>query len=147
MRWLWVKNLQAQATSTNTFARRLHRQVTGIFYNHKKNGIDMQKIQFLGKEVSIAFNVAVQVEYEDITGEAWNVERLGRVKNSCALYAATINVNNPDSPITSEEIQQHATSEEMTRISTAVAEEMAKWFKLPATMKEEPASEEEEKNA
>lgn len=106
----------------------------------------MQKIQFLGKSLSIAFNVAVQVEYEDITGEAWNVERLGRVKNSCALYAATINVNNPESPITSEEIQQHATSEEMTRISTAVAEEMAKWFKLPATMKEEPASEEEEKN-
>lgn len=106
----------------------------------------MQKIKFIGKYINIAFNVAVQIEYENITSEPFDISKLAYMKNSVALYEAAIKVNNPDAGITSADITLQASSADMKTISTAVVEEMAAWIKVPEMMKEEPKNEEKEKN-
>ena len=50
----------------------------------------MQKIKLLGKEVNIAFNLATEIAYEQITGEAFGIEKLSFTKNAVALYMAAI---------------------------------------------------------
>ena len=107
----------------------------------------MQQIKFLGKELNIAFNVAVQIEYENITGEPFNVAKLAYMKNSVALYEAAIKVSNPDAGITSKDIKENASSEDMKVISTAVVDELAAWIKVPDFIKEEPAKESDGKNS
>jgi hypothetical protein len=107
----------------------------------------MQQIKFLGKEIKIAFNVAVQIEYENITGEPFDVAKLAYMKNSVALYEAAIKVSNPDAGITSKDIIENASSEDMNFISTAVVDELTAWINVPDLINEEPAKEGEEKNS
>ena len=64
----------------------------------------MQKINLLGKEVKIAFSLATEIAYEQITGEAFVIEKLSFTKNAVALYMAAIIANNPDIDITTEDI-------------------------------------------
>lgn len=107
----------------------------------------MQTIQFLGKELKIAFNVAVQIEYENITGEPFDVAKLAYMKNSVALYEAAIKVSNPDAGITSKDIIDNASSEDMKVISTAVVDELAAWIKVPDFINKEPAKDGDGKNS
>lgn len=107
----------------------------------------MQKIKFIGKDINIAFNVAVQIEYENITKEPFDIAKLAYMRNSVALYEAAIKVYNPDAGITSADITSKASAEDMKAISTAVVEEMAAWIKVPDFIKEEQKDEEGEKNS
>lgn len=107
----------------------------------------MQKIKFIGKDIDIAFNVAVQIEYENITSEPFDISKLAYMKNSIALYEAAIKVNNRDAGITSADIASKASAEDMKAISSAVVEEMAAWINVPDFIKEKQKDEEGEKNS
>ena len=109
----------------------------------------MQKINLLGKEVNIAFNLATEIAYEQITGEAFAIDKLSFTKNAVALYMAAIIANNPDIDITTEDIISKASGAEVKALSNAIYEEMKAWMNIPDVMteKEENKDEDEEKNA
>ena len=109
----------------------------------------MQKIKLLGKEVNIAFNLATEIAYEQITGEAFAIDKLSFTKNAVALYMAAIIKNNPDIDITTEDIISKASGAEVKALSNAIYAEMKAWMNIPDVMteKEENKDEDEEKNA
>lgn len=109
----------------------------------------MQKIKLLGKEVNIAFNLATEIAYEQITKEAFGIEKLNFTKNAVALYMAAIIANNPDMDITTDDLISKASGAEVKALSDAIYEEMRVWMDVPAVMqeKEEQVKEGEEKNA
>ena len=109
----------------------------------------MQKIKLLGKEVNIAFNLATEIAYEQITGEAFGIEKLSFTKNAVALYMAAIIANNPDIDITTEDIISKASGAEVKALSDAIYAEMKAWMNIPDIMdeREEKKEEGEEKNA
>ena len=109
----------------------------------------MQKIKLLGKEVNIAFNLATEIAYEQITGEAFAIDKLSFTKNAVALYMAAISANNPDSDITTEDISSKASGAEVKALSDAIYAEMKAWMNIPDVMtekEEEKKDEDEEKN-
>ena len=109
----------------------------------------MQKINLLGKEVNIAFNLATEIAYEQITGEAFGIEKLSFTKNAVALYMAAIIANNPDIDITTEDLISKASGAEVKALSDAIYAEMKAWMNIPDIMdeREEKKEEGEEKNA
>ena len=109
----------------------------------------MQKINLLGKEVNITFNLATEIAYEQITKEAFGIEKLSFTKNAVALYMAAIIANNPDIDITTEDIISKASGAEVKALSDAIYAEMKVWMNIPDVMdeKEEKKEEDEEKNA
>lgn len=109
----------------------------------------MQKIKLLGKEVNISFNLATEIAYEQITGEAFGIEKLNFTKNAVALYMAAIIANNPDIDITTEDIISKASGAEVKALSDAIYAEMKAWMNIPDVMdeKEEKKEEDDEKNA
>ena len=109
----------------------------------------MQKINIIGKEVNIAFNLATEIAYEQITGEAFGIEKLSFTKNAVALYMAAIIANNPDIDITTEDIISKASGAEVKALSDAIYAEMKAWMNIPDVMDEkvEKKEEDEEKNA
>ena len=109
----------------------------------------MQKIKLLGKDVNIAFNLATEIAYEQITGEAFGIEKLSFTKNAVALYMAAIIANNPDIDITTEDIISKARGAEVKALSDAIYAEMKAWMNIPDVMDEkvEKKDEDEEKNA
>ena len=109
----------------------------------------MQKINLLGKEVNIAFNLATEIAYEQITKEAFGIEKLSFTKNAVALYMAAIIANNPDIDITTEDFISKASGAEVKALSDAIYAEMKAWMNIPDVMdeKEEKKDVDDEKNA
>ena len=105
-----------------------------------------RKITILGEEVAISFNMAVEIAYEDISGDAFDVDSLKSQKNSIALYMAAIIANNPDTEITVDRLLKEAKAREITALSQAVIQSMLEWLEIPTVMKktedEEPKPEE-----
>ena len=106
-------------------------------------------ITFLGEEVKIAFNMAVEIAYEEISGQMFDLDSLSKTKNTAILYAAAILANNPQSEVSVDDILFRATLPEIAELRTAVLDCMADWMKIPQVMKEEKKAEEDEepKNA
>ena len=109
----------------------------------------MQKINLLGKEVNITFNLATEIAYEQITKEAFGIEKLSFTKNAVALYMAAIIANNPDIDITTEDIISKASGAEVKALSDAIYAEMKARMNIPDVMDEkvEAKDEDDEKNA
>lgn len=108
-----------------------------------------EKINVLGEKLVIKFNMAVEIAYEEITGESFSIEQLNKQKNCVALYMAAIIANNDKTKITIERLMKDATGKEFVEIAKAVTDSMLEWMKIPSVLpKEKPVevSEEEEKN-
>lgn len=91
----------------------------------------MKEIELFGEKLSIAFNMAVEIAYEDITGKAFNVDDLNRVKNTISLYYAAIIVNNPDTNVQPDDLLKKATANDILTLRTAVFEAFEEWCKQP----------------
>lgn len=87
-------------------------------------------VQVLGETLTIAFNLAVQIAYEDITDAPFNVADLQKRKNMLALYFAAIIANNPETEITIDRLMQDATLDDIQALDTAIGECMQAWFKI-----------------
>lgn len=109
----------------------------------------MQTINIIDKEVKIAFNLATEIAYEQITGEAFGIEKLSFTKNAVALYMAAIIANNPDIDITTDDLISKASGKEVKALSDAIYAEMKAWMNIPDVMDEQEEKKEEdaEKNA
>ena len=88
-------------------------------------------INILGEEITIAFNVQVEIAYEEISGEAFSIDSLAKMKNSVALYMAAIITANPNTDITVERLMKEASGKEIAALSNATIQAMSEWMDIP----------------
>lgn len=74
----------------------------------------MKKIlTILGQEVTIMFNMAVQISFEEITGKPFSEIDTNVSKDSLALAYSAIIANNPDCNITVDNLMHDASGAEL----------------------------------
>lgn len=98
-------------------------------------------ITLLGEEVTIAFNMAVEIEYEELSDTAFDISAFvsGKTKAALQLAAAAVTANNPQSSITYDRIIHEITPDEVKTLVDTVVGEMMKWLKIPAVVAQEIA--------
>jgi hypothetical protein len=101
------------------------------------------KVKFLGEEIDIKFNMAVEIAYEEITGEPFNIEALSKTKNTVALDMAAIIVANPDTSISIEDLMTKANGKEIGDLNNAVIATMTEWLQIPKVAADVEAGEEQ----
>lgn len=99
------------------------------------------KIKILKEEIDIRFNIAVELAYEEITGEEFNVESLKKMKNTIALGMAAILVANEKTEITIDRLLREATGPEIAALNQAVLDSMTEWLAIPEVIAKEDAKE------
>ena len=100
-------------------------------------------ISLFGEQLTIAFNMAVEIAYEKITGKSFDVEDLNTVEHTAALYYAAIITNNPETKITADDLLRKATAADIITLREAVFGAFADWCAIPDVMKEKDTKEEE----
>lgn len=100
-----------------------------------------RKITILGEEITIKFNMAVQLAYEKITKSPFDVQKLNSQESSVALYIACITVCNPDTNITFERLINEASGPEILLLNKTIISAMTEWLDIPMV---EPVEERKE---
>lgn len=85
--------------------------------------------------------MAVELAYEEITGEPFDVASLKSMKNTVALGMAAILTANPDTGITIERLLREASGKEIGDLNRAVIESMSEWLSIPKVITDEDAKE------
>ena len=98
-------------------------------------------IEILKEKLDIRFNMAVELAYEEITGEEFNVESLKKMKNTIALGMAAILVANENTEITIERLLKEANGKEIGALNKAVLDSMTEWVAIPDVIAIEDAKE------
>ena len=106
----------------------------------------MKKIlTILGQEVTIMFNMAVQISFEEITGKPFSEIDTNVSKDSLALAYSAIIANNPDCNITVDNLMHDASGAELNGVIKAISDSFVEWNKVPGTLADEEDKKEEEK--
>lgn len=105
----------------------------------------MKTITILGRQVNIAYNIAVQILFEDIVGKSISDADLTLSRNSLALYYSCISVNNKDTDITIDDLMYNISGEEMSILRAAVTESLSEWSHIPSIMDDKNQGDEEQK--
>ena len=96
----------------------------------------MTTITLNGSTVNIAFNMATQIGFEEISGKPFHEIDVTHVKDKMALFAAAILANNPETDFNTEWLMKEATQAELTQLEKVVFEEVNKWAGIPSTLQE-----------
>lgn len=105
----------------------------------------MKKINVFGEEITIKFNMGVQLAYEKISGKPFYDVEFKKAENRIILYSAAIIYNNPETSITIDTLLE-ASQSDLILIDKAISQEMDDWYHIPETCKENEAlAESEEK--
>lgn len=96
----------------------------------------MREVKILNETVKIAFNMAVEITYEEIVDAPFDASVLNRQKNAVALLMAAVLSNNPETEITLDRLMTEANGQEIAELSRAVTEEMTAWLGIPAVDQE-----------
>ena len=102
-------------------------------------------ITILGQEVTIMFNMAVQISFEEITGKPFSEIDTNVSKDSLALAYSAIIANNPDCNITVDNLMHDASGAELNAVIKAISDSFVEWNKVPGTLVDEEDKKEEEK--
>ena len=95
----------------------------------------MKKIlTILGQEVTIMFNMAVQISFEEITGKSFREINTDSSKDNFALAYAAIIANNPDTSITVGNLIHDASGAELNAVIKAISDSFVEWNNVPATL-------------
>ena len=95
----------------------------------------MKKIlTILGQEVTIMFNMAVQISFEEITGKAFSDINTDSSKDNFALAYAAIIANNPDTSITADNLMRDISGAELKELLQAICDAAVEWNEMPATL-------------
>ena len=106
----------------------------------------MKKIlTILGQEVTIMFNMAVQISFEEITGKPFSEIDTNVSKDSLALAYSAIIANNTDCNITVDNLMHDASGAELNAVIKAISDSFVDWNKVPETLADEEDKKEEEK--
>lgn len=105
--------------------------------------MEKKKITILGKEVTIAYNIATQIAYEEITGTAFDPSALEKTGNMMALFFACILANNRDTTLTMDDLLTDADAGDIKVLREAVLDSFHEWCKR--VVDDIPAKEEDSK--
>ena len=95
----------------------------------------MKKIlTILGQEVTIMFNMAVQISFEEITGKPFSDINTDSSKDNFALAYAAIIANNPDTSITAGNLMRDISGSELKDLMKAISDAFVEWNDIPATL-------------
>ena len=95
----------------------------------------MKKIlTILGQEVTIMFNMAVQISFEEITGKSFREINTDSSKDNFALAYAAIIANNPDTSITADNLMRDISGAELKDLLQAISDAAVEWNEMPATL-------------
>lgn len=92
-----------------------------------------QQITLLGESLTIVFNMACQIAFEEITGKPFNDFDSNKSKDILALDYAVISVNNPDTNITADRLMREANAQDMKVLNNAITSALMDWNDMPAT--------------
>ena len=101
------------------------------------------KVKISNEEIDIQFNMAVEIAYEEVAGEPFNIESLSKMKNTMALCMAAIVAANPETGITMEYLLKNASVKEIGELKNAVTETMMEWLQIPKVIADAEAKEEQ----
>ena len=96
----------------------------------------MTTITINGSNVVIAFNMATQIGFEEISGKPFHEIDVNHVKDKMALFAAAILANNPKTDFDTSWLMKEATQAELNQLEKVVFEEVNKWAGIPSTLQE-----------
>ena len=94
-------------------------------------------INILGESITIAFNMASLIGFEEITGKSFNEIDLSMSKDTLALSLAVIIANNPDTQITANALMTQASGKEISELTQAVSAAFIEWNTIPETLSDE----------
>lgn len=109
----------------------------------------MKKINILGNKLEICFSMAAEIEYEELSGKPFDLEKMNTQKATMQLCYAALKVSNDKVPFTFEELNRKAKFSETEELKSAVIKAMIDWLGIPAVMAEKGQAQtagEEEKN-
>ena len=97
-------------------------------------------ITIFGQPVELAFNLAAQIAWEDITGKAFDISDIKSRKDAIALFMACIIAGNSDTTITIDKLMFELSFDDIQVLDNAIGDLIREWYHLPATaQKEEPS--------
>ena len=106
-----------------------------------------KKVTINGGEFDVTFNMAVEIEYEDMSGQPFDVASMNTQKATMQLCYASLKEANDKLPFSFDELKNTINIEEWIALKDAVIGAMTEWFHIPAVMQEDANSEgESEKN-
>ena len=91
-------------------------------------------ITILGETLTIAFNMAVQISFEEITGKPFSDINTDSSKDNFALAYAAIIANNPDTNITADNLMRDISGAELKELLQAICDAAVEWNEMPATL-------------
>lgn len=91
-------------------------------------------ITLMGEEVTIRFNMATEIAYEEITGEPFDLPSFKSQKQNVALCMAAVIANNPGTNIDMKQFIHDVSAQEYTALLTAVTNSMIEWFQIPKAL-------------
>ena len=91
-------------------------------------------ITILGETLTIAFNMAVQISFEEITGKSFREINTDSSKDNFALAYAAIIANNPDTNITAGNLMRDISGAELKDLMQAISDAFVEWNDMPATL-------------
>ena len=94
-------------------------------------------ITILGETLTIAFNMAVQISFEEITGKPFSDINTDSSKDNFALAYAAIIANNPDTNITAGNLMRDISGAELRDLMQAISDAAVEWNDMPATLADE----------
>ena len=111
----------------------------------------MNIVKIFGHDYKLQFNMATQIEYEELSGNLFDVESpsMTTQKGTLQLCYAALKASNGELPFTyeqmtgAEEYEGHngITVTETIGLKNALFAEMNKWFEIPGVMRDEVESE------
>jgi len=115
------------------------------------------KVTLFGHEYEVTFNMAVQIEYEELSGKPFDLDTLNTQKATLQLCYASLKVANNKLPFSFDQLIGKEPYDldlglsvgETAELKNAVIDEMYEWFAIPKVMQEDekPQSDADPKNA
>lgn len=98
--------------------------------------MNQDTVHILGEDITISFCMAVEIAYEEISGEAFDVATIDNRKKMLILDYAAILTAKPDTTISFDRLVKEAKPKEISALSEAVCNAMYQWYEIPAVMAE-----------
>lgn len=99
-----------------------------------------------GKKYNVVFNMAVQIKYEKISGQPFDLQKMDTQTATMQMCFASLQTGNKEMPFTLDELAEKISMAEWVSLKNAVIDSMSEWFNMPDVMGNEEASSEGAKN-
>lgn len=89
------------------------------------------------KEYGVTFNMAVQIRYEELSGQPFDINNMETQKATMQLCFASLQEANENLPFDFNGLMKILNVTEIENLKDAVIKTTAEWFKIPAVVSEE----------